>query len=126
MHVHRGPRMDATILGAASLLALAMGGASAASSDQFVAAAPPAVVSEGVVSADLVGAWLGTDGAVKLELAANGTYKRSLKGHEKVARGTYRIVGLSLQLRDKAGLSTTVKIFEGALELAGHRLHRAP
>jgi hypothetical protein len=123
MPTHRRPRIDATILGAASLLALAMGSASAGNSDPSIAA-PPAVVSEGVVAADLVGTWISGDGAT-LKLAPDGRYERSVKGRDKSAHGRYRIHDMSLQLRDDSGLSTTVTIYDGALDMAGHRLHRA-
>jgi hypothetical protein len=122
MSVHRGPRIDATILGAASLLALALGGTSAAS-QPFAASAPPAVVS-GVVASDVVGAWTSTDGTVKLQLDQDGTYVRSIEGRHKVAHGRYRIHDMSLLLRDDSGLNTTVTIYDGVLDMAGHRLQR--
>lgn len=125
MRTHRGPRIDATILGTASLLILMLGGGSAVrSSDQVGSTVPPAVVSDGVSASDLAGVWTGTDRSVRLELSADGRYVRSLVGRDKRAAGAYRIDGLKLLLRDDSGLRTTVTIYDDALDMAGHRLHR--
>jgi hypothetical protein len=126
MRTHRGPRIDATILGAASILALAMGGgATTEASDQVGSSAPPSVVSEGMAPSDLAGVWTSTDGTVRLELGSDGRYERSITGRDKVAHGTYRIDALSMHLRDDSGLRTTVTIYDGALDMAGHQLHRS-
>jgi hypothetical protein len=124
MRTHGGPRIDATILGAASLLALAMGGAAAQTSDQVKSTAPPAVVSEGMSVSDIAGVWTSTNRAIRLEVKPDGRYQRSVVGRDKPASGAYRIDGLSLLLRDDSGLRTNVTIYDDALEMAGHRLHR--
>jgi hypothetical protein len=123
MRTHRGPRVDATILGAASLLALAMGpGVQGAAS---VESGTPSVTAEtGVPGTDLVGGWFSADGTVRLDLRADGRYVRSLVGRDRPAHGTYRVAGPSLLLRDDSGLRTTVTIHGDALEMAGHRLLR--
>jgi hypothetical protein len=125
MRTHRGPRVDATILGAASLLALAMGGSSAEGTGQVVASTPPSVVNDNLAPSDLAGEWTSEDGSVRLDLGRDGRYVRSVKGRDKVAHGAYRINGLTMVLRDDSGLRTTVTIYDGALDMAGHRLHRA-
>ncbi len=124
MRSHRGPRIDATILGAASLLALAMGGASAQGTDQGGSSAPSSIVSDGVSPSDLAGLWTSADGRVRLDLGPDGRYKRSIVGRERSAHGTYRLEGLSLLLRDDSGLRTTVTVYDGALDMAGYRLNR--
>jgi hypothetical protein len=122
MQAHRGPRIDATILGAASLLALAMGSSSTASL-QVGTNAPPAIVTEGVPASDLVGVWTSADSTVRLTVASDGRFERSIEGRDRVSKGTYRIDGLNLRLRDDSGLLTTVTIYDGVLDMAGHRLH---
>lgn len=124
MRTHRGPRIDATVLGAASLLALAMGGGAAQTSDPVGSTTPPAAVSEGMSAADLAGTWTSTNRAVRLEVKPDGRYRRSIVGRDKPASGAYHIDGLSLSLRDDSGLCTTVWIYDDALEMAGYRLHR--
>jgi hypothetical protein len=123
MRTYRGPRIDATILGAASLLALAMG---PGVSD---VAAPPggtqSVVGTGTVAADLVGAWVSSDRTVRLNLRADGRYDRGVAGRVRSAHGTYRMNGTGLLLRDDSGLRTFATIHEDAIEMAGHRLLRS-
>ena len=122
MRTHRGPRVDATILGAASLIALAMG-----PGVQGAAVVEPGTSSviAGASATDLVGGWLSADRTVRLDLRADGGYVGSIAGRRREAHGTYRVDGSSLLLRDDSGLRTTVTIHEDALELAGHRLLRA-
>ena len=116
----RGPRVDTTILGAASLLALAMGGGAVTEHVKLVR--PSAVVNEGVVETDLVGVWLSGDSTVRLSLEADGTYESTVEGRKKAAHGTYRVAGGEVHLRDGSGLRTTVTRFGGTLEMAGHQL----
>ena len=123
MPVHRRPRADATILGAATLFALAMGASSTSSQNQTITPAPPPVADQGPVASDLVGTWASRDGA-KLKLAKDGSYERSIKGRDRVAHGRYRMDKQSLLLRDESGLTTVVTIDDGALDMAGHRLLR--
>jgi hypothetical protein len=123
MPAHRGPRIDATILGAASLLALAMGG-STTQSLQVGTTSPPAIVTEGVAASDLVGGWTNADGTVKLKVGTDNRYERSVAGRDKISRGTYRIDGTKMTLRDDSGLLTIVTIYDNdTLDMAGHRLH---
>lgn len=113
----RNHRVDATIFGATSLLALALGGV--APERIAAAAAPPAAEPD-----PLVGLWLSVDQAVRLELAADWSYLGSVAGRHRAARGTYRPEGAGLVLRDETGLRTPVVVAEDALELAGHQLYR--
>lgn len=111
MRTHR-PRADATVLGAASLLALAMGEAAHAVAP---ADRPPT---------EVVGTWRSADGAVRLAMADDGTYQRSVAGRHRAESGTYRTDGTAVQLRAECGLPTTVTPTGDALEMAGHRLFR--
>jgi hypothetical protein len=123
MHAHRGPRIDATILGAASLLALAMG-SSTTQSLQVGTTSPPAIVTEGVAASDLVGGWANTDGTVTLTIGTDGRYERRVAGRDRVSTGTYKIDGARMALRDDSGLLTNVTIYDNdTLDMAGHRLH---
>jgi hypothetical protein len=111
MRTHR-PRVDATIFGAASLLALAMGDVAhaAATADR-----PPT---------EMVGHWRSADGTVRLAMANDGTYQRSVAGRHRTESGTYRTDGTTVLLRADSGLPTTVTPVGDALEMAGHRLFR--
>jgi hypothetical protein len=129
MRTHCGPRIDATILGAASLLALVMGSGNAEGPDRAAASAPPSVVAtEPVatepVATELVGVWTSADREVRLELRADGRYDRSIVGRDAVSSGAYRVDGTTVLLRDDSGLRTTVTVLDHFLEMAGHRLHR--
>jgi hypothetical protein len=114
-------RVDTTILGAATLLALATGDGSG---PVELAAAPPHPAVTGT-AADYAGVWLSADGEVRLRLEPDGTYERSITGREQVARGTYRWDGATVLLRDDSGLRTTATFFDGRLEMAGHSLFRS-
>ncbi|HET6530316.1 MAG TPA: Atu4866 domain-containing protein [Actinoplanes sp.] len=107
--------VDTTILGAATLLALAMGSGSGAT--EFHSAPAP-------TPADYPGVWRSADGEVRLVLHPDRTYERSITGRETVARGRYRLSGATLRLHDDCGLRTTVTVVNGALEMAGHVLYR--
>jgi hypothetical protein len=123
MRNFRGPRIDATILGAASLLALAMGtGSGTAEATQRFQTVSPQEVAVTNGAGQFVGVWLSADDAVRLDIAADGTYERSIVGRKKSARGTYRVDGTALQLRDESGVRTTVTSGNGYVEMAGHRL----
>ncbi|MFC4063738.1 Atu4866 domain-containing protein [Actinoplanes subglobosus] len=113
------PHVDFTVLDAASLLAIAMGGVDGAHTGP--AAAHPRVVT----GAAVVGAWRSQDGSVKLQLRRDGTYAGEVAGRRKPARGTYLIDGQAVVLRDDSGLQTPVQVHEGELEMAGHRLRPA-
>ena len=124
MRTFRGPRIDATILGAASLLALAMArGGTAEATERFQTVPPPAVAVRPSVAA-FVGIWMSADDTVRLDVSADGTYERSVAGRKESARGTYRVDGTVLLLRDESGIRTTVTSVNGALEMAGHRLEK--
>jgi hypothetical protein len=123
MRVFRGPRVDTTILGAASLLALAMG--SDAGTEHLELVPPSAVVSDGVVETGLVEVWLNGDSTVRLSLEADGTYESTVEGRRKAAHGTYRVAGGEVQLRDESGLRTTATRVDGVLETAGYQLFPA-
>jgi hypothetical protein len=123
MRPQPGPRIDTTILGAATLLALAMGSGSAPTEFEFAPPSAAATTDPGAPAH--AGVWLSADGTVRLTLAPDGTYERSVAGRKRAARGTYRLAGLHLVLRDDNGLRTTATVVDDSLEVAGHRLYRA-
>jgi hypothetical protein len=125
MRTFRGPRIDATILGTACLLALAMGsrGGTAEATDRFQTVPAPAVAKPAGADA-YVGVWLSADDLVRLDVSADGTYERSIVGRKQSARGLYRIAGTSLLLVDETGIRTTVTSSHGGLEMAGYQLTR--
>ncbi|MDI6100509.1 Atu4866 domain-containing protein [Actinoplanes sp. NEAU-A12] len=111
--------VDFTVLDAASVLAIAMGGAA----DPY---SPPGSGRPRVVTTTaVVGAWRSPDGVVKLQLRKDGTYAGEVSGRRRPARGTYWIQGESVLLRDDSGLHTDVHVHDGELEMAGHRLRPA-
>ncbi|GIF44919.1 Atu4866 domain-containing protein [Actinoplanes xinjiangensis] len=112
-------RVDFTVLDAASILAIAMGGVGG--TDAGPLATPPRMST----GAAVVGAWRSPDGAVKLRLRRDGTYAGEVAGRRRPARGTYLIDGESVVLRDDSGLHTPVYVHDGELEMAGHRLRPA-
>lgn len=122
MRTHRGPRIDATILGTASLLALAVGGTSVPI--QHIRTMPVAPVAAEGGAAAFAGVWLSADDTVRLDLAPDLTYERSIVGRRATAVGTYTVDGTVLRLRDSSGLRTTVTSGNGQLEMAGYRLSR--
>jgi hypothetical protein len=128
MRLFRGPRADTTVLGAASLLALAMGSGTGTGADveRFEVAPPAAVVTDSATDTGLGGVWETADGTVRLDLRPDGTYRSWVEGRWRAASGTYRVADDIVYLRDDAGLRTTVTRFDDALELAGHQLFRVP
>jgi hypothetical protein len=108
--------LDTTVLDSTALLAIAMGGA--ADSGTSLPASRPKVVTGAAVA----GAWRSTDGVVRLQLRSDGTYAGAVAGRRRPARGTYQIDGVSVLLRDDSGLNTPVTVYDGELEMAGHRL----
>jgi hypothetical protein len=112
-------RVDFTVLDAASVLAIAMGGATG--SHPGSGGLRPGTVTDAAV----IGAWRSTDGMVKLQLRRDGTYAGEVAGRRRAARGTYLIEGESVVLRDDSGLQTAVQVHDGELEMAGHRLRPA-
>ena len=127
MRHFRGPRVDTTILGAASLRALAMGSGAGtgAAIDHFELVPPAAAVTDSAAETGYVGVWVSADGAVRLDLRADGTYGSTVEGRRKAASGTYRVTDGVLHLHDDAGLRTTVARLDGALVMAGHQLFPA-
>ncbi|BEL10218.1 hypothetical protein Q0Z83_084090 [Actinoplanes sichuanensis] len=111
--------VDFTVLDAASLLAIALGGTVGAQNGP--AATRPRVVT----GAAVVGVWRSPDGTVKLQLRRDGTYAGEVAGRRRPARGTYLVDGESVVLRDDSGLQTPVHVHDGELEMAGHRLRPA-
>jgi len=113
----RNHRVDATIFGATPLLTLALGGV-----------APERITRPGPVAPGepdpLVGIWLSADHTVRLQLAADRSYRSSVAGRRRAAQGTYRPEGAGLLLRDETGLRTPVAVAEDGLEMAGHQLFR--
>lgn len=114
----RTHRVDATIFGATSLLALALGGVAP---ERVAAPTRPAPDDPDA----LVGIWLSADNTVRLHLAADWSYRGSVAGRQRAAKGTYRPEGAGLVLRDETGLRTPVAVAEDGLEMAGHQLFRA-
>lgn len=113
------PRVDFTVLDAASVLAIAMSCAGSASSGPL--AARPRVV----IGAAVVGRWHSPDGTVRLQLRRDGTYAGEVAGRRRPARGTYLVDGESVVLCDDSGLQTPVHVHDGELEMAGYRLRPA-
>ena len=125
MRIHRGPGIDATILGAATLFALALGnGNLIGAPERYDFVAPRSVVTEDVSIAALVGSWRSPDATVHLDLYAGGDYERGIVGRSSTSHGSYLADGPNLLLRDDSGLRTTVIVADGALEMAGHRLRK--
>ena len=108
------PRVDTTILDAAALLALALGGARLDARRQPSPADPT-----------LTGSWASADGTVRLRLEPDGRYEGSVAGRSRAVRGTYHVDGTSVLLRDDSGLRTPVTRLGDALEMAGYDLRRA-
>ncbi|GAA2619152.1 Atu4866 domain-containing protein [Paractinoplanes durhamensis] len=107
------PTADATVLDASALLALVMGGSAGEPGPK--PAAPSATAP--------VGLWLSADGTVRLDIRTDGTYDAQVAGRRQRARGTYHIDGGLMTLSDRhSGLCTAVSLYDGELEMAGHRL----
>jgi putative ligand-binding protein with streptavidin-like fold len=119
MRLSRDTSVDTTVLGASSLLALAIG------TGVSTAIAPPGHPPTPVASRALVGRWRSADGNVRLEIKTDGTYAGAVAGRKRTAHGTYRVDGTTMTLRDDTGLRTPVTLYDGELEMAGHRLGRA-
>jgi putative ligand-binding protein with streptavidin-like fold len=109
---------DTTVLGKAALLALAMAGAPNATVG--IARRSPSTVA----ASALVGLWRSADGGVRLTIKTDGTYAGEVTGRKRPAQGTYRVEGSTMTLDDDTGLRTPVILFDGELEMAGHRLGR--
>ncbi|HEV7965482.1 MAG TPA: hypothetical protein VGP57_23250, partial [Actinoplanes sp.] len=77
----RATRFNPTVLGTASLLALAVGGR-----EHPPMPAPTPTSTEGM---DLAGVWLSADGTIRLNLRPDGTYGSSVAGRRRSARGSY-------------------------------------
>lgn len=124
MRNRRGPRLDITVLGATSLLAIALGGGGGV---QALAVAPPPAVVTGTIEPPAVaGSWRSADGTVKLVLRGDLTYELSVQGRERTAHGSYAVDGADLRLLDDDGLRTPARVTEDDLiELAGHELFPA-
>jgi hypothetical protein len=122
----RSRGFDATILGAASLLALAMGGSPEATpaTERFETASPPAASAEQGGAARFFGVWMNADNTVRLDVASDGSFERSIVGRKRSARGVYMVSGTRLLLRDESGVRTTVTSGPGYLEMAGYQLAR--
>ncbi len=118
MPTSNAANVDAMVLDAAAMLAIAMGRSADAGSGS-TPRRPKALAGAG-----LVGAWRSPDGAVKLQLRMDGTYAGEVAGRRKRPGGTYRIDGDAVLLHDSSsGLNTPVTVLhEGELEMAGHRL----
>jgi hypothetical protein len=123
MRTYRGPRIGATVLGAASLFALAMG-SSGTTPTRHLQFAPAPKVAAKTGAAAFAGVWLSADDAVRLDLSADLTYERSIVGRRATAIGTYTISGDTLLLHDSSGLRTTATSVADRLEMAGYQLSR--
>ena len=62
---------------------------------------------------------------MRLTIKTDGTYAGEVAGRKRAAHGTYRVEGSTMTLNDDTGLRTPVILFDGELEMAGHRLGRA-
>jgi hypothetical protein len=118
MRTHHEPRVDFSVLGTTSLLALALGRGPAETvgilGQQSAKIAPAAPV----------GLWLSADGTVRLDIRTDGTYAGKVAGRKRPAHGTYRLDGSVMTLQDDDGPPTPVTVLDGRLEMAGHRLSR--
>jgi hypothetical protein len=119
MRIFRDSVLDTTVLGTSSLLALAMG--AGGSGPAAAGSRRPAVVGRN----ELIGRWHSADGVVRLEIRTDGTYAGEVAARTRTARGTDRVVGTPMTLRDDTGLRTSVTLYDDRLEMAGHRLGRA-
>ncbi|HWS38370.1 MAG TPA: Atu4866 domain-containing protein [Actinoplanes sp.] len=117
MHTAFDPHVDFTVLDAASLLAIAMGGTAYSG--------PAAIQARSMSTTSVIGAWHSPDGQVRLRLHTDGTFAGEVAGRRRPARGTYDVDGESVVLRDDSGLQTPVHVHHGELEMAGHRLRPA-
>lgn len=115
MRTHHDPRVDSTVLGAAALLALAMGGRPG--TPGALAHAPGRINPSAPV-----GVWLSADGTVRLDIKTDGTYAGQVAGRRRRAHGTYHLAGATMTLHDDSGLATPVTLYDGGLQMAGHRL----
>ena len=107
------PRFDMTILGTASLLAIAMGGTSLA----------PAVVTETLEPPAMAGGWRSLDGTVNLDLKRDSTFDLSVAGRERESHGIFWLEGDALRLLDDTGLRTPATVTgDGLITMAGHEL----
>lgn len=121
MRIRRGPRLDTTILGATSLLAIAMGGGTGVQA--LSVAPPPAVVTESMEPPAVVGSWRSADGTVRLVLKPDLTYDLSVAGRDRTAHGSYLVDGADLRLHHDDGLRTPGRLSgDGLIEMAGHEL----
>jgi hypothetical protein len=116
MRNHHEPHVDTTILDAAALLALALGGSRPG------ATGGPGHTPARITTSAPVGAWLSADGTVRLDIKTDGTYDGQVAGRKRRAHGTYRLDGTTMVLSDDSGLNTAVTVHDGGLEMAGHRL----
>jgi hypothetical protein len=111
------PHVDFTVLDAAALLAIAMGG------NSELGSSPGGIRPKVMTGAAVVGAWRSPDGVVQLRLRTDGTFAGEVAGRRRSARGTYRMDGAEVVLHDDdSGINTPVHVHEGELEMAGHRL----
>jgi hypothetical protein len=108
------PRFDTTVLDATALLALALAGNEV----------PRVAARAQMAPKELAGTWLSADGAVRLELRADGGYERGVAGRRRPAHGTYLVDGSCVLLQDDNGLRTIVTVTDHVLEMAGHQLYR--
>ncbi|MCA2214482.1 hypothetical protein [Jidongwangia harbinensis] len=117
MHTLRRPHVDATVLGAAPLLALALSNSRV---DIVATQVPP-----GPGDPSTAGTWRSADGEVDLELDGDGTYRLRLAGRRRPASGTFRADGRTVVLYERSGLRTHATLVDGAvLEMAGRELFR--
>jgi hypothetical protein len=112
--LHR-PRVDTTLLGAGTLLAIALRDAGVPPGD-----ARPTADGD----APRAGRWRSADDQVRLDLRPDGSYRLVVAGRRRTASGTYRVDGTALHLCDASGLRTAGSFGDGVLELAGHELVR--
>jgi hypothetical protein len=113
-------RIDTTILGATSLLAIAMGGSGGSA---LAVAPPPAVVTGTMEPPAVAGTWRSLDGAVTLVLRRDLSYDLTVRGRDRTAHGTYAVSGADVRLRDDDGLRTPARVSgDGLIEMAGHEL----
>jgi hypothetical protein len=121
MRNRRGPRLDTTILGATSLLAIAMGGGTGVGT--LTMAPPPVVATDATEPPAVVGTWRSADGAVNLVLRPDLTYDLTVEGRDRTAHGSYLVNDSDLRLHDDEGLRTPGRISSDSLiEMAGHEL----
>jgi hypothetical protein len=75
---------------------------------------------------DIVGVWLSTDGAMRVEMKADGTFDEARRGSARIFHGVWRCDGSHVHFRDPTtGYEATGELRDGALHADGVELRKA-